>query len=102
MDTRCIEEDDLGIVSRENPEQPIARGLRFWGDDADLLPQERVDECRFADVGAANHRHKARTKVVGECGFLRPAAELIDQRVSLKSRNSHACSLNGLKSVLTS
>src|SRR3546814_6071591 len=41
---------DLG----RDAQQPVARGLRTVGDDADLGPDQGVDQGGLADVGAAD------------------------------------------------
>ena len=50
VDARRIEKDNLRLWPRENAENPVARRLRLVAHDGDLLPDQAVDECRFADV----------------------------------------------------
>src|SRR5213075_1589125 len=48
--TRCIEDDHLRFVSRMDANDAIARGLRLWADDAELLADDAVEERRLSSV----------------------------------------------------
>ena len=59
MDARGVHQLQLPAWKRGNPQQPMPRGLRPVGGDADLGTHQRVDQGGFADVGAADHGHCA-------------------------------------------
>ena len=54
MQTRGIHQRDLQARLGEHADNPMTRGLRLGRDDTDLLADQRIDQRRFADVGAAD------------------------------------------------
>ncbi|MNW15157.1 hypothetical protein D3C71_2135840 [compost metagenome] len=59
MNTRRIEEDDLGLIRRIYPVNFVACCLRLVRHDSDLLADDLIHQCRFADVGPADNGDKA-------------------------------------------
>ena len=55
-----VDEHELRVVVREDAANPLPRRVRDRGDDRDLGADERVDERRLADVGAAGDGGEAR------------------------------------------
>src|SRR3546814_5691070 len=54
MDTGRVYQQQLAFGEGRDAQQPVARGLRTVGDDADLGPDQGVDQGGLADVGAAD------------------------------------------------
>src|SRR3546814_5078244 len=54
MDTGRVDQQHLAFGEGGDARQPVARGLRTVGDDADLGPDQGVDQGGLADVGAAD------------------------------------------------
>src|SRR3546814_5198731 len=54
MDTGRVDQQQLAFGEGGDAQQPVARGLRTVGDDADLGPDQGVDQGGLADVGAAD------------------------------------------------
>ena len=46
----------------ENSQNAIARGLRLGADDGQFLPNQRVQQCRFASVRAAENANESGMK----------------------------------------
>ena len=59
LEARRVDEHELGVRAREDPGDAMARGLGLARGDADLLPDEEVQQRRLADVGAADDRDVA-------------------------------------------
>src|SRR3546814_15951703 len=49
-----VDQQQLAFGEGRDAQQPVARGLRTVGDDADLGPDQGVDQGGLADVGAAD------------------------------------------------
>ena len=55
VDAGGINEDDLFFAFCPDAEQGMTGGLRFFRGDGDFLPDQVVNQCGFADVGAADN-----------------------------------------------
>ena len=62
VDARRVEEDDLTFVVRMDAEDAVARRLGLIGDDRDFMLDDAVDECRLADIRAADDGDETRFK----------------------------------------
>src|SRR5262249_27460967 len=60
VDSGRIDEDNLGVIAIQNRLDAVARGLRFRRYDGNFAAYERIDERRFARIGAADNRNEAR------------------------------------------
>ena len=60
LDAGEVDEHELRVAAHGDAADRAARRLRLVGDDRDLLPHDRVDERRLADVRAARERDEAR------------------------------------------
>ena len=60
VDPRRVEEDDLAGLVRMDAEDAVARRLGLIGDDRDLMLDDAVDECRLADIRAADDGDETR------------------------------------------
>ena len=58
-----VDEDELRIRIRDDPQNPVARRLRLLRGDADFLPDERVHERRLAHARPAHDRDMAAAKL---------------------------------------
>lgn len=58
-DAGCVDKDDLRVALDRDPHQPGPRGLRLGADNGDLLPDQCVDEGRFARIGRADNGNMA-------------------------------------------
>ena len=63
VQARCVDEGDLRVRQVEDPEDAVAGGLGTRCDDAQLLPDQRVEQRRFADVGPTDQRGEAAAKL---------------------------------------
>ena len=50
MNSRCVEENQLGGGRCQNPEDAVPGGLRFFGDNRDLLPEHAVDQSGLPHI----------------------------------------------------
>ena len=64
MQARRVDESDLHAGPIEHAEHAMARGLRARRDDGKLFADQRVEQRRLADVGAADERGETGA----ECG----------------------------------
>lgn len=62
VDARRVEEDDLAFVIRMDAEDAVARRLCLIGDDRDFMLDDAVDECRLANIRAADDGDETRFK----------------------------------------
>ena len=62
VDARRVEEDDLTFVVRMDTEDAVARRLGLIGDNRDFMLDDAVDECRLADIRAADDGDETRFK----------------------------------------
>jgi hypothetical protein len=46
----------------EYPEHSVSRGVRLGTDDCELLARKRIQQCRFAGVGATDDGDEARAE----------------------------------------
>ena len=53
-----IDKDKLGCSDAANARDAVARGLRLARGDADLLPNQRIEQCGLADIGLTNDRNQ--------------------------------------------
>ena len=60
LDARQVDEHELRVAAHGDAADRAARRLRLVGDDRDLLPDDRVDERRLADVRASGERDEPR------------------------------------------
>ena len=56
LEARGIDEHELRARLGGDAGDAVSGGLRLLGDDADLLPDQAVEQRRFADVGATDDR----------------------------------------------
>ena len=56
VDARRVDVDDLATVGGLDAGDPLPRGLRLRGNDAEFLTQDPVHQRRLADVGPADQR----------------------------------------------
>ena len=54
-DTRRIDQYHLRFAFKRDAQHPCPRGLRFWTNDSDLLPDHRVDQSRFSRIRRADN-----------------------------------------------
>ncbi len=59
LKTRRINKDKLGIGLGQNAGDPVPRGLRLAGNDADFFPNQLVEQCRLSDIGTTNNSNIA-------------------------------------------
>ena len=59
MDTRCVEEHDLSLVTRINGLDAVAGGLRFLGCNRNLLSDQVIHQRGFSHVRTADQGYKA-------------------------------------------
>ena len=64
---RRVQEHDLPVLAVDHAHDLGARGLRFAGDDGDLLAHELIHDAGLADVRTADDRHKTRMKCFSFC-----------------------------------
>ncbi len=57
VQSRSIDQHQLSFREGGDAQQPMARGLRPVGDDADLRADQGVGQGGLADVGPADHRN---------------------------------------------
>jgi hypothetical protein len=50
LETRGVDENELGIRAREYAGDAVAGGLRLARRNAYFLPDEEIEQSRFADV----------------------------------------------------
>ena len=62
VDPRSVEEHDLRRVAVGDGQDPVPRGLRFGGDDGDLLPHEAVEEGGLPHVRASDDGDESRAQ----------------------------------------
>src|SRR5260370_29428228 len=55
----CVDEDHLGAREVPDPRDPIARGLRPWRYDRQLLAHEPVEERRLARIRPTDQRDES-------------------------------------------
>src|SRR5215475_767650 len=63
LEARRIDEDELGIRSREDARDTVPRRLGLLRRDADALADQAVDERRLADVGTSDDRYVTAPKL---------------------------------------
>ena len=80
MHTRRIEQDDLRILLRQNAEDTTARRLRLVAHNGDLLPDERVNQCGFADIRPPDHGD--------ESGFMCIHREIPSSSITMRCSSS--------------
>ena len=54
VDAGGIEEEDLSAGKRMNPEDAVAGRLRLRRGDRNLLAENTIEQCRFADIRSAD------------------------------------------------
>src|SRR5215468_6741550 len=64
MDAGRVHEDHLGIRPGQDASQWNTRRLRLRRDDRDLLAEQRIEQCGFADVRLADKGDEAGPEVV--------------------------------------
>ena len=57
-----IKHDHLHIVLGPNADDPVARGLRLWADDAQLLTDDAVEQGRLSGVRLAGDGEDSGTR----------------------------------------
>ena len=70
LKTGGVHKHKLGGTTGVHTGDAVARGLRFARRDADLLPDQCIQKCRFANVGLADNGNQAAT-LVTLCGCTR-------------------------------
>jgi len=65
VQSRRIDEGDLRLRQRQDAEHAVPRGLGAWRDNAQLLTDERVEQCRLADVRAPDQGGESASRL--EC-----------------------------------
>ena len=58
LPSRCVQENELRFIGGIDTQYLIARGLGFARCDADLLPENSIQERGFAHIGSADNRNK--------------------------------------------
>src|SRR6185436_411654 len=75
-DSGRVGEQYLGLAEEGDAHQPGAGGLRLGGDDRDLLPDQGVDQGRFAGIGGADHGDAAEAAGHDNCSRRAKAASV--------------------------
>ena len=55
MQSRRIDEYDLCVIHIVYRKNAVTRRLRFRGDNADLAPDDGINQRRFADIGPTDY-----------------------------------------------
>ncbi len=55
VDAGRVDQQQLAFGKSRDAQQAMARGLRSWRDDADLGPDQGIDQGGFADIGTADN-----------------------------------------------
>ncbi len=69
VDSGRIEEGDLSPRVVEDADDPVARRLRFGGDDRDLVAEDAVQQRRLAGIRTADQRDHAEMRFAGGFGI---------------------------------
>ena len=64
VQARGVDEGDLRLGQLQQADHPMARGLRARRDDAELLPDQGIQQRGLADIRAAGQRDKAAAKML--------------------------------------
>ena len=65
LKTGSVDEDELCLVLGEDAGDAVARGLRLARSDADFLPDQMVEQCGFAHIGASDDGDKTAMESLG-------------------------------------
>ena len=55
MQTRCLQQDELGVAPVHHAVNAVAGGLGLVRNDGDLLAHQRVGQAGLAHVGSSAH-----------------------------------------------
>ena len=59
MKTWGVEQGDLTISMPQHAKNPVPSGLGGWRNDSEFLVQSLIEQCAFADIGAADNHNCA-------------------------------------------
>ena len=62
----CVHEDQLVVIPVHDAADVVARRFGAARGDRDLAPDQRIRQCRFADVGATDDGNEACAEVLGK------------------------------------
>src|SRR5712692_8707770 len=87
LETRGVDENELGGRGGAHAAKAMPGGLRLARGDAELVPQQRVEQRGFSDVGAPDQGDRAAAERLRDH---RDAATQL--RICAKARNAASCS----------